>query len=155
MQHRAGSAELYEPLTTGIRRRYCRSVKASWEAFEAALQPVLSDLDRVYPGVFRVERQDDGSDLQAILWERDGSGSGVFMGDGWGSEVDAVVEIADKVQEFAIEAVWTLTGRGCWPPCPEHPDGRPLVPGVHDGRASWSCPVDDRVVAGIGDLDGP
>lgn len=135
-----------------MRRRYPRAVKATWEAFEAALQPVLSDLDRAYPGVFRVERQDDGSDLQAILWEQDGSGSGVFMGDGCWPEVVAVVEIADKVQEFAIEAVWTLTGRGSWPTCLEHPDGRPLAAGVHESRASWFCPTDGRVIAPIGAL---
>jgi hypothetical protein len=30
------------------KRRYCRSMKATWEAFEAALQPVLSDLERAH-----------------------------------------------------------------------------------------------------------
>jgi hypothetical protein len=75
------------------------------------------------------------------------------MGDGWWSEAEAVVEIADNVQEFAIEAVWGFTGCGGWPPCPEHADERPLVAGLHNGRASWFCPVDDRVIAPIGSLD--
>jgi hypothetical protein len=62
------------------------------------------------------------------------------------------VELADKVQETAIEAVWGQTGKGGWPTCLEHPEGEPLGPALVEGRAAWVCRVDGRVVALIGSL---
>lgn len=115
-------------------------MKATRTLFEAALRPVLDDLEREHPGLLRVEREPQESDLQAMLWEADGSGTGIYLGDGWASEAEAVAELADQVQEAAIEALWSATGKGAWPACAEHPNGPPLFPGLHDGRASWFLP---------------
>jgi hypothetical protein len=127
-------------------------VKATREAFVAAVSPVLADLDRQHPGVLRLELEPASSELQAWLWDPEGSGTGVYLGDGWDSEVDAVLELADKVQEAAIEAVWSATGRSNWPPCPEHPDAAPLEPGIHGSAAFWFCPHDNRAISAIGRL---
>ena len=129
-------------------------VKAKREEFERAIVPVLADLERQHPGALRLELTPEESDLQAWLWDADGSGTGLFLGDGWESGIDAIVELADKVQEAAIEAVWGITGSSNWPACPEHPDGAPLSPGRHRGAAFWWCPRDRRAVAEIGSLPG-
>ena len=94
----------------------------------------------------------EGSELHAWLWNGEGWGTGLVVGDGWDSEADAVVELTDKVQEAAIEAVWLRTGNSTWPPCPEHPDGTPLEPALHEGAAFWFCPNDHRAIAKIGTL---
>ncbi len=110
--------------------------------FEAALRPVFDDLERAFPGLLRAERLPDDSELQILLLEPDGSGTGLYLGDGWLSDADAIVEVTGKVQEVALEAVWSRTGNGSWPNCPEHPDGSPLEIGLHDGRAFWFCSAD-------------
>lgn len=127
-------------------------MKATSEVFERTIAPVLADLERQHPGAIRLELTPAESDLQGWLWDADGSGTGIYLGDGWDSETDAVVELADKVQEAAIEAVWGLTGRSTWPACPEHPDGAPMSPARHAGAAFWWCPQDGRAVAEIGSL---
>ena len=121
-------------------------------AFEAAISPVMADLERQHPGLLRLAIEPEESELQAWLWESDGSGTGVYLGDGWDSPVDAVVELADKLQEAAIEAVWSATGGSNWPTCPEHPDGAPMGPGRYAGLAFWFCPGDGRAVCEIGRL---
>jgi hypothetical protein len=90
--------------------------------------------------------------MQALVVDQDGAGTGIYLGDGWSSTAEAVAEVADQVQEAALEAVWGFTGRGCWPACPDHPDGRPLGPGLHERSAAWICPTDGRVIAQIGFL---
>ena len=127
-------------------------MKATRAAFEAAIAPVLADLERQHPGVLRLAIEPEESALQGWLWDQDGSGTGVYLGDGWDSPVDASVELADKVQEAAIEAVWSATGRGTWPVCSEHPDGAPMGPGRHAGLAFWFCSEDGRAVSEIGCL---
>jgi hypothetical protein len=127
-------------------------VKATREAFERAIAPVLADLERHHPGVLRLALEPEDSELQAWLWEPDGSGTGVYFGDGWDDEAEAIVELTDKVQEAAIEAVWASTGNGNWPVCPEHRDGAPLGPAVHRGAAHWFCSHDNRAIAEVGSL---
>ena len=128
-------------------------MKAAWRFFESAIKPVLDDLERVYPGLLSVEREPPDSEMQAVLRDhQDGSGTGIWLGDGWSSAEDAVAEVSEKVQEAALEAVWHLTGVGIWPACPEHPVGRPLAAGLHRGRATWFCPTDGRALAAIGSL---
>jgi hypothetical protein len=127
-------------------------VKATPEVFARALAPVLADLDRQHPGVLRLTVEPEGSEVHAWLVNGEGWGTGLLLGDGWDTDADAVVELADKVQEAAIEALWLHTGNSTWPSCPEHPDGAPLGPVRHEGEAFWFCPYDRRAIAKIGAL---
>ena len=77
------------PCTQADRTSSLAGVKATRDAFEAAIAPVLADLDRQHPGLFRLAIEPEDSDLQAWLWEGDGSGTGVYLDDGWDSDVDA------------------------------------------------------------------
>jgi hypothetical protein len=56
-----------------------------------------------------------------------------------------VAELADKLQEFVLDD-W-----GGWPLCPRH-NTHPLIAGVSNGIASWSCPRGGGFVARIGAL---
>ena len=127
------------------------AVYASRQRFQDAIAPVLADLERQHPGLMRVEMGGGGEDPQAMLWDSDGSGTGVWLSDSF-DRVDAVVYLADCVQEAAIEAVWGVTGRGVWPQCPEHPDAAPLAPVRFTQSPWWCCPTDGRMVAPIGEL---
>ena len=58
--------------------------------------------------------------------------------------------LADWVQEWAVEALWSLGRSATWPQCPHHPDSHPLAPVERAGRAVWVCPKLDVEVWEIG-----
>jgi hypothetical protein len=67
---------------------------------------------------------------------------------------EQIAWVADQVQEWAVEELWTAGQPTNWPPCPEHPGTHPLAPAVHGGAAEWMCPKSERVVSEIGRLPG-
>ncbi len=72
---------------------------------------------------------------------------------GWGTTVDeeeddAEVICADAAGRIAGEVVDELWQ--AWPPCPRH--SHLLEAAVSEGRACWTCPADDAVVAPVGAL---
>ena len=73
-----------------------------------ALAPVFADVIRT-TGVTLIVRADTWSDfpgqVTAMIWQRDGSGTGVSVMTG-DSDADRVVSAADQVQEIVIEALW-------------------------------------------------
>jgi hypothetical protein len=121
-----------------------------------ALAPILRDLAQ--PGGVRPEVRDqpwqrERGTASAYLYASDGSGTGIWM------ELDQpqstrVAALADQVQEWAVEALWTLGRPTNWPPCPHHPDGHPLAAEERTGRAVWVCPVLGGEVSAIGELGG-
>jgi hypothetical protein len=82
-----------------------------WEELQVAAAPVLADLERTRAGIVRLEPGAGGSD--AILWEADDGGTGLWLESGDDEPEDAVVEITGKIQEIAIEALWRA-----WPESP-------------------------------------
>lgn len=125
------------------------SVRAAWDTVEAAISPVMADLERTRPGSVRLERDDSNDGL--VGWLRDAetvSGTGLWLAGDLEEPVDAVLEMAAQVQEFAIEVVlWRA-----WPRCPTHPTGHPLELAEANGSALWACPESGHVVAEVGEL---
>lgn len=104
----------------------------------AALAPVLRDLAR--PDGVRLEVRDDPRVGHVQVFGPDGSGMGIWVELG-APAAEQVVFVADKVQEWAVEALWSLGRSATWPQCPHHPDSHPLTAVERDGRAVWVCPV--------------
>jgi hypothetical protein len=121
-------------------------------ALSEALEPVLRDLEHagaVMPEVRDGHWSDFEGQRTAMLYGPDGSGSGVFVLAGE-PLADRVARVADQVQEWAVEALWTAGRPATWPECPDHPDTHPLQAVVLDGRAVWTCPRTGQVVRDIG-----
>ena len=121
----------------------------------AALEPVLRDL--ALPGGVLPDVRDEpwgaAGTASAMLYAADGSGAGVST---WvGSPLPTqVAALADQVQDWAVEALWSLHRPTNWPPCPRHPGSHPLAAGEIDGRAVWICPADQIEVSAIGGVAG-
>jgi hypothetical protein len=117
-----------------------------------ALAPVLSDLARGGVPAPRVEEiaSDDPRWPSIMLWSVDGSGVGLRV-DRLAAEFEQVVDVAEGVQEWAIEELWGQ-GPTNWPACPRHPVNHPLQANVQNYTAMWTCPVDMTPISPIGDL---
>jgi hypothetical protein len=124
-------------------------------ALQAAVGPVQSDLARTTGLTFSVRGEqwsDDPEMVTAFPLGRLGEQVGIRL-TASDSEAKQEADIADQVQEWAIEELWGDGLSAVWPQCPEHPDTHPLAPVVQDGVAVWSCPVSHAVVAEIGSLE--
>jgi hypothetical protein len=83
------------------------------------------------------------------VWAPDGSGSGIRIQ--WAAPLaDRVADIADQVQEVAIEALWHEGFSATWPECPLHPNSHPLEAVSIADRAVWRCPTSTEAVAEVG-----
>ena len=124
-------------------------VDANDPEFAAALQTVLRDLQAqsaVQPEL-RIEPA-----YGPMLYAPDGSGQGLTHPRGT-TTPDRLANLADQVQEWAVEALWTAGVPAVWPHCPEHPNSHPLRATVADETAVWTCPKSGTVVARIGELE--
>jgi hypothetical protein len=120
---------------------------------ERALRPVLDDLRSTGAPVPRIEPSDWSGDTDrpgAMLWSPDGSGRGVAVTLGR-PLAEQVVDVADQVQEWAVEELWGSAPTN-WPPCPRHPTTHPLEARLVTGAAWWVCPHEGRAVSEIGHL---
>lgn len=123
------------------------------EALRQALEPVLRDLQSAGIDAPRIDDSDwtgDPESPSAMLWSPDGSGTGVYVAKS-ASSPERVASMADQVQDWAIEELWSHLPTN-WPPCPQHPNSHPLKATTQDAAAVWVCPTDDHVVAAIGAL---
>ncbi|MGY1841300.1 MULTISPECIES: hypothetical protein [unclassified Modestobacter] len=123
------------------------------EQLTRALARVLADLSATGAPVPRIEARDwpdDPGRAGAMLWSADGSGQGVAVSLGQPYD-QQVAEVADTVQEWAIEALWASRPTN-WPPCPRHPATHPLAATLRDGEAVWACPRDGVAVSAVGAL---
>jgi hypothetical protein len=120
---------------------------------EAASAPVLRDLaaSDLVPTVVDEEWQDFPGTASLMLYGSDAAGTGVWITLGRPFP-EQVVELADQVQEWAVEALWTLGRPATWPECPHHRDGHPLTARLDAGTAAWTCPSLGRRVGDIGAL---
>jgi hypothetical protein len=86
-----------------------------------------------------------------MVWEPDGSGSGVSIVDG-AAPLEQIAEVTERMQELAIEALWADRRPVTWPQCPVHPNGHPLEVAVEGDRAVWRCPKTLATLAEVGAL---
>ncbi len=120
----------------------------------AALAPILTDLARpggVLPEVRDEAWNDLSATASAFLYATDGSGQGISVALGQ-PPVRQVADLADQVQEWAVEALWMLGRPTNWPACPRHPHSHPLAAAEGHGRAVWRCPADSTEITAIGEL---
>ena len=134
---------------------YCGRIGCMERELVAALEPILRDLARP-GGVLPEIRDETWSDIpgtaSAMLYAADGSGTGVAVD--LGLAVPArIAGVADQVQEWAVEALWSSHRPTNWPPCPHHPGRHPLAAVEGDGRAVWVCPADQAEISEIGSLE--
>lgn len=116
--------------------------------FAAALETVFHDLRaqcEVQPEL-RI-----APDYGPMLYAPDGSGQGL----NWpgGPAPDRLAILADQVQDWAVEALWSEGAAAVWPHCPEHPNSHPLKATVVAEAAVWACPKSGTLVAKIGELE--
>ena len=65
-----------------------------------------------------------------------------------GDDVDRLTDVADAVQDWAVEELWSRRESAVWPQCPTHPDSHPL----RAQRGAWHCPTTGQRIAAIGEL---
>lgn len=123
---------------------------ASESEFDRALGPVLRDLQAEPVPVLSI-RADTTGQAQAWLVDATGARTGLRL-ESTVEGLDAVIWVADTVQEAAVEALWAASLPAVWPNCPRHPGTHPLAPASIAGTAKWRCPADDVAVADIGSL---
>jgi hypothetical protein len=113
-----------------------------------ALAPILRDLRAgcAVPPDIR-----DGDAATAMVYAPDGTGQGISVIPG-APAAEQVVWLADQVQEWAVEALWTAGHPAVWPECPAHPGTHPLTAGLHDGTPVWACPRTGTPIAAIGNV---
>ncbi|MGW6903081.1 hypothetical protein [Streptomyces sp. NPDC054940] len=116
-----------------------------------ALEAVLHDL-RAQCAVRPRLREDEEYGL--MLHAPDGSGQGLMIPPPGVTPAQRLASLADQVQEWAVEALWSEGVAAVWPHCPDHPDTHPLQARVVDGTAVWACPKGGAVFARVGGLEG-
>ncbi|MFI5554024.1 hypothetical protein [Streptomyces sp. NPDC051738] len=121
------------------------------EEFTQALEAVLHDL-RAQCAVRPRLREDEEYGL--MLHAPDGSGQGLTIPPPGVTPAQRLASLAEQVQEWAVEALWSEGASAVWPHCPDHPDTHPLEAEVADGTAVWACPRSGSVFARVGGLEG-
>ncbi|WP_285776754.1 hypothetical protein [Microtetraspora sp. NBRC 13810] len=120
----------------------------------AALEPVGRDLRATCPVSPRFEAWDYPRELAGVMaWAPDGSGRGVAVLVGQ-DPMEQLAQVADGMQEWAVEALWNAGLPAVWPHCPAHPDTHPLAVRSEGGRVGWCCPRTGELVAAVGELGG-
>jgi hypothetical protein len=120
--------------------------------FTEALRAVLRDLRAqcpVQPEVHHVHEGEVGPG--ALLYAPDGSGQALYA-EPDGRPGMLLADVADQLQTWAVEALWTARVPAVWPHCPEHPDTHPLTATAVKGTAVWVCPRSGTAVAAVGEL---
>ena len=117
--------------------------------FSEALETILRDL-RAQCAVRPRIRVDDRYGI--MLHAPDGTGQG-FTSPLGGTAAEQLANLADQVQEWAVEALWSEGAAAVWPHCPAHPDTHPLTATVVADTAVWVCPKGGATVALIGELE--
>jgi hypothetical protein len=126
-------------------------------ALSEALAPVLRDLGNsgaLVPDIRYKQWSDFPGHVTAMLYGPDGSGQGVSAMAAE-SLPQRIASVADQVQEWAVEALWSAGRPATWPECPEHPNSHPLTATVREDRAVWICPQTGHLVNGVGQLHTP
>jgi hypothetical protein len=119
------------------------------------LTPLLDDLAHTGAVLPTVETKSDRLDGQEI-------GAWIRNGDLGGQEIfvelslphpERLAALAEQIQEWEIEALWTAARSATWPECPQHPNTHPLEPAASADHARWRCPASGQDVSAIGRLN--
>lgn len=89
----------------------------------------------------------------ATLYAPDGSGMGVWVDLSAGT-AQQLADLADQVQEWAVEELCRVRLPTSWPRCEAHPDNHPLQARVRKGNAVWACPKKGAADVLVGQLSG-
>jgi hypothetical protein len=122
---------------------------------EPALGPVLRDLQAQPVNELTLRERDNPEYVLAL---EASSGGAVIVplqeppARAIESMVDAIVRVADLVQDAAVEAMWAASVPPVWPSCPRHPGTHPLQAAAENDRAVWRCPADGITLAEVGAL---
>ena len=122
------------------------------ESAVVAMAPAFEDLVHTCPvpaSIVDEPWSEHGPSL--MLMAPDGSGMGLWV-DLSLEAAERVAQVAEQVQEWAVEALWGAGLAAVWPSCPTHPDTHPLKATVLAGKPVWLCPVDETDEAPIGRL---
>lgn len=120
-----------------------------------ALAPVLRDLQSTGGPVPRIDETDwvgDPATASAMLASADGSAMGVSVR-AEETSAEQIAWVAEQVQEWAWEQLWSEGRPTNWPVCPRHPDSHPMRATVVVADAAWICPNDHCFVVSIGALE--
>ncbi|MFE5816565.1 hypothetical protein [Streptomyces sp. NPDC056479] len=119
------------------------------EEFTHALDAVLHDL-RAQSSV--EPRLEEDAEFGLVMYAHDGSGQGIVPP--WdATPEERLANLADQVQDWAVETLCSVGAPAVWPHCPEHPDNHPLTATVADGTAIWACPKSGADFGRIGTLE--
>lgn len=124
------------------------------DTLRRALEPVLRDIrasGAPRPTITDSGWADDPLTASAMLTSRDGTGAGivVMLADG---EVERVMRVAEQVQEWVIEDLWSNGAPTNWPVCPHHRGTHPLAAAIRVGTVVWVCPSDGTAFSAVGGL---
>jgi hypothetical protein len=126
------------------------------DVLQQALEPVLRDLrtagvrPRIEDSDWAKEWDEELDRASAMLWGRLG-GLGIAVARWW-PDADQIVCVAEQVQEWAVEELWTVGASTSWPECPHHPAAHPMEASLIRNEAWWACPHYQSPVARIGQL---
>jgi hypothetical protein len=104
-----------------------------------ALEPVLRDLRVASVAPSRIEDSTWPVDdyVGAMVWSVDGSGQGISVARS-SPVVERIASVAEQVQQWAIEQLWSEGRSTNWPRYPLHPGSHPLRATVRAGSAWWA-----------------
>ena len=108
----------------------------------AGLRPIIEDR----AGVNRFDEEV----INVMFLNQDGHGQGIQVPEG--DRPHQLAQVADQIQEWAIEELWNRGRPATWPECPFHPGSHPLEPVVVADTALRRCPKTAEPVAAIGEL---
>jgi hypothetical protein len=86
-----------------------------------------------------------------MSWWPDGSGCGISVLASETTE-QRIANLADQVQDPAVEGLPQFGLPAVWPECREHPNSHPLRALTTDGAAFWVYPMSGDRVQQIGQL---
>lgn len=115
--------------------------------FTGALRTVLRDLAAQCEARPQIRTEGEWT----MAYAPDGSGQGLSW-PATAPAADRLASLADQLQDWAVEALWSAGAPAVWPHCPQHPDSHPLKATVAEEAAVWACPKTGVTVARIGEL---
>lgn len=120
------------------------------QALDVVLRDITS-LDVPEPEIRDTIWIKDPAYPSAMLWSTGGAGTGISVSL-TDPQAERLARVADQVQDWVIEELWSRREPTNWPPCPTHPNSHPLICVTRNGTAVWACPIDQTEFSSVGSL---